>query len=116
MKNKKLLQKLETEIFLYAVAHSDRRTEGFINRVFAYLRQNMNLLQDDNYKKLYDECFLLAKWLRRKEYKLELKNYEVVTDVMNKHEDFSFSKEVIEDYLKFRIDAWKTGYYDKLFE
>ena len=116
MKNKKLLQTLETEIFLYAVAHSDRRTEGFINRVFAYLRQNMNLLQDDNYKKLYDECFLLAKWLRRKEYKLELKNYEVVTDVMNKHEDFSFSKEVIEDYLKYRIDAWETGYYDKLFE
>ena len=35
---------------------------------------------------------------------------------MNKHEDFAYSKEVVDDYLKFRMDAWKTGYYDKLFE
>ena len=116
MKNKKLLETLELEIRLYALTHSNRRTEGFINRIFAYLRENMEFLQDDNYKKLYDECILLSKWLHRKEYELEQKNYEVVTDLMNKHEDFAYSKEVVEDYLKFRIDAWKTGYYDKLFE
>ena len=116
MKNKKLLQTLETEILLYAVAHSDRRTEGFINRVFAYLRENMNLLEDANYKKLYDECILLSKWLHRKEYKLEQKNYEIVTDVMNRHEDFAYNKEIVDDYLRFRIDSWETGYYDKLFE
>ena len=116
VKNKKLLETLELEIRLYALTHSNRRTEGFINRIFAYLRENMELLQDDNYKKLYDECFLLSKWLRRKEYKLEQKNYEIVTDIMNKHEDFAYSKEFVDDYLKFRMDAWKTGYYDKLFE
>ena len=116
MKNKKLLQTLETEIFLYTVAHSERRTEGFINRVFAYLRQNMNLLEDANYKKLYNECILLVKWLHRKEYELDEKYYELVTDLMNKHKDFCFSKEVVDTSLKFRIDSWNTGYYDKLFE
>lgn len=116
MKNKKLLKTLEYEVLLYSVAHSDRRTQGFINRIFAYLRENMELLQDDNYKKLYDECILLSKWLHRKDYKLEQKNYETVTDLMNKHEDFAYSKEIVDDYLKFRIDSWKTGYYDKLFE
>lgn len=116
MKNNKLLKTLESETYLYAITHSDRQTEGFINRIFAYLRQNMELLQDANYKKLYDECILLAKWLRRKECKLEQNNYEIVTDIMNKHEDFAYSKEVVEDYLKFRMDSWKTGYYDNLFE
>jgi len=116
VKNKKLLETLEIEIRLYALTHSNRRTEGFINRIFAYLRENMELLQDDNYKKLYNECILLSKWLHRKDYKLEQKNYEIVTDLMNKHEEFAYSKEIVDDYLKFRMDSWKTGYYDKLFE
>ena len=116
MKNRKLLRTLEGETFLYAITHSDRKTEGFINRIFAYLRQNMDLLQDENYKKLYDECILLAKWLHRKEYKLEQNNYEIVTDIMNKHEDYAYSKDIVDAYLKFRIDSWNTGHYDKLFE
>ena len=116
MKNKKLFKRLETEICLYALTHSDRRTEGFVNRVFAYLRKNVNLLEDANYKKLYDECVILSKWLNRKESKLEQKTYEIVTDLMNKHEHFAYSKEFVDDYLKFRINSWETGYYDKLFE
>jgi len=116
VKNRKLLGTLEIEIRLYALTHSDRRIEGFINRVFAYLRENMDLMQNANYKKLYDECILLSKWLHRKEYKLEQKNYEIVTDLMNTHENFAFSKEVVADYLKFRMDSWSTGYYDKLFQ
>lgn len=116
MKNKKLLETLEIEIRLYALTHFNRRTEGFINRVFAYLRANRHLLEDVNYKKLYDECILLIKWLHRKEYKLEQKHYEIVTDLMNQHEDFAYNKESIDAYLKFRTDSWETGYYDKLFE
>lgn len=116
MKNRKLLETLEIEIRLYALTHSNISIKGFINCVFAYLRKNMELLEDDNYKKLYNECFLLSKWLHRKNYKLEQKNYEIITDLMNKHENFAYSKEIVEAYLKFRIDSWNTGYYDKLFE
>ncbi len=117
MKNKKLLETLEAEIHLYAITHSDRQTQGFINRIFAYLRKNMGLLQNTDYKKLYDECIILMKWLYRKDLTDNIQDtYELVTDLMNKHENFSYSKEIVEAYLKFRIDSWSTGYYNKLFE
>ena len=117
MKNKKLLKTLEAEIYFYAITHSNRGLQGFMNRIFAYLRKNMELLQNTDYKKLYNECIILKKWLDRKELTDNIQDtYELVTDLMNKQEDFAYSKEIVEAYLKFRIDSWNTGYYDKLFE
>lgn len=117
MKNKKLLETLESETFLYAITHFNVKTHSFINRIFAYIRKNMDLLQDTNYKKLYDECILLMKWLHRKDIpEKQQEIFEIVTDIMNKEDTFSYNKEVVEEYLKFRMDSWKTGYYDELYK
>ena len=117
MKNEKLLNTLEKETYLYALAHSDRKTEGFINRIFAYLRKNKELLQDANYKKLYNECIILIKWLYRKSSpNLDQEAIEIITDLMNREDDFSYSKEIVDAYLNYRIDAWNSGYYDELYK
>lgn len=115
MENEKLLEALELEIQLYASTHYNRIIDAFINRVVGYLRQNMELLQDDNYKKLYDECILVVKWLNRN-YRFTQTNYEMVIDLMNTKTVYAYNKEIVDSYLEFRINSWKTGYYDKLFE
>ena len=118
MKNRKLLKTLEKEIILYALANTDMTTRGFINRVFAYLRANKDLLQEENYKRLYNECIIALKWLYRKDIKAKNPQeiFEIVADLMIKNEGYGYKKEIVESYLKFRIDAWNSGYYDKLFE
>ena len=35
---------------------------------------------------------------------------------MVKNENFGCEKGLFDKYLKFRIDAWNSGYYDKLFK
>ena len=103
---------------LYAAANTDRTVRGFTNRIFAYLRANKELLEQKDYKKLYNECLLLLKWLYRKDvkYKKQEEIFEIVIDLMIKKEGFGYDKEIVDSYLKFRTDAWNSGYYDKLFE
>lgn len=118
MKNRKLLRTLEKEIMLYASVNANRTARGFINRVLAYLRTNRELLEQNDYKKLYDECVLVLKWLYRKEikYKNAQEIFEIVIDLMVKNEGFGYEKDIVEAYLKFRKDAWSSGYCDKLFK
>lgn len=115
---KKLLKSLETEVYLYALTHNYKTAKQFISGVFCHLRNNLNLIENEDYKKLYNECLILLKWLCNKE--LKCKNtpdeiHEIIADIMLKHHNVQFNKETVELYLKFRIDAWNTGYYDKLF-
>ena len=116
MKNKKLLKIIENEIHFYAITHTNKNIDGFIKRIFAYLRANLELLQDENHKKLYDECILVMDWLNRKEDSEESSQniFENVIDCMNQMSNFHYSKEIVENYLNFRIDAWNSGYYDEL--
>lgn len=118
MKNRKFLKRLEKEIACYAAENSDRDIQGFISRVFAYIRKNLHLLEDENYNRLYKECLLLLKWLNRKFLKRKNQNtdetFETVIDIMNTHEEYPFGEEIVSQYLQFRLDIWKTGYYDKL--
>ena len=109
---------IDGKTYTYAVANTNRTVRSFINRVFAYLRANKELLEQKDYKKLYDECLILLKWLYRKDvtYKNQEEIFEIVIDLMVKKEGFGFDKEIVDSYLKFRIDAWNSGYYDKLFE
>lgn len=108
MKNEDLLKMLEAETFLYALAHSQGTVIEFINKILSYLKKNSQLLENQNYKKLYDECNLLSQWL----YTCE-KNVQAPQDLI---ENFSCDKKVVENYLLFRMDSWSTGYYDSLFE
>ena len=118
MKNK-LLKTLETEILLYALSHSKTNARSFILEVFEYLHDNLSLLENKDYKKLYDECLIFLKWSNKKD--LKCKDVpddinEIIADIMRKHHDMKAEKETVEQYLKFRTDAWNSGYYDKLFE
>ena len=36
--------------------------------------------------------------------------------VINRYDVEDIEKELFDKYLKFRIDAWNSGYYDKLFK
>lgn len=118
MKNK-LLKTLETEILLYALNNKSSNARSFVLQVFGYLRANLSLLENQIYKKLYDECLIFLKWSNKKD--LKCKDVpddvnEIVADIMLKHHDMKADKDTVEKYLKFRIDAWNSGYYDKLFE
>lgn len=118
MKNK-LLKTLETEILLYALNNKSSNARSFVLQVFGYLRANLSLLENQNYKKLYDECLIFLKWSNKKD--LKCKDVpddvnEIVADIMLKHHDMKADKDTVEKYLKFRIDAWQSGYYDKLYE
>ena len=119
MKNKKLLKTLEIDILLYALANSKNNARGFITRVFGYLRDNLELLENQDYKKLYEECLIFLKWSNKKDLKCSDSSdetIEIIADIMLKHHNLRFDKETVEHYLKFRKDAWNSGYYDKLFE
>ena len=120
MKNKKLLKVLETEILLYALKNSNiKSARSFIIRIFGYLRANLDLLQVQEYKKLYDECLIFLKWSNRKDLKCKDTTNEIneiIADIMLKHHNLQCDKETADNYLKFRIDAWNSGYYDALFE
>lgn len=107
MKNRKLLKTLESEILLFSAANTDTTAQAFINRIFAYLRANKDLLQEENHKKLYDECVIILKWIYRKDIKgkNQQKVFETATDIMVKNENFDCEKELFDKYLKFRIDA-----------
>lgn len=119
VKNKKLLKTLETDILFYALANSKNNARGFITRVFGYLRANLDLLEKQDYKKLYDECLIFLNWSNKKDLKCRNstdETNEIVADIMLKRHNLQFDKETVEHYLKFRKDAWNSGYYDKLFE
>lgn len=120
MKNNKLLKVLETEILLYISKNSEvKNVRSFIMRVFGYLRGNLKLLKQPEYKKLYEECLIFINWSNKKD--LKCKNTpnelnEIIADIMREHHNVQADIETVEKYLKFRIDAWNSGYYDKLFE
>lgn len=118
MKNRKLLKTLEKEIILFSAINANLNARAFINRIFGYLRANKDLLQEENHKKLYDECLIILKWIYRKDVKGKNPQevFEIVTDIMVKNQSYGCEKELFDKYLKYRIDAWSSGYYDKLFE
>lgn len=116
---KKLLKTLETEIMLYALKNANCNARSFVLRVFGYLRANQHLLENEDYKKLYNECLIFLKWSNNKD--LKCKNIpddvnEIIADIMLEHHNMQFDKDTVEEYLKFRIDAWNSDYYNKLFE
>ncbi len=119
MKNIKLLKTFEKEILLYALNNSHTSARSFVLRVFGYFRANLNLLENQDYKKLYDECLIFLKWSNKKD--LKCKDIpddvnEIVADIMLKHHNMQFDNDTVKQYLKFRIDAWNSGYYNKLYE
>ena len=120
MKNKKILERLEKEILFFALANTDiKNARGFITRTLGYLRANLTLLENQDYKKLYDECLIFLNYSNVKDLKckgISDKANEIIADIMLKHHNLQFDKEIVEGYLKFRKDAWNSGYYDKLFE
>ena len=120
VKNKKLLKNLEAEILLFALANTNiKKPRSFITRIFGYLRANLNLLENPDYKKLYDECLIFLNYSNAKDLKckgISDKENEIVADIMLKHHNLQFDKEIVERYLKLRKDSWNSGYFDKLFE
>ena len=118
MKNKKILKTLEKEIKLFALININRPARALVNRIFAYLRGNIKLLEKENYKKLYNECLIMLHWMYRKEIKNKdnQKIFEIVTDLNVKTDGYGCKKELFDSYFKFRLNAWNSGYYNELFE
>ncbi len=84
-------------------------------RVFYFLREHPELLEQADYKRVYDEMlevvfFLSQGHLRREQKDLELRELlEFLADLFNRENRegvVKFKKEDVDEYLRYRRVAW----------
>ncbi|MBQ9806907.1 MAG: hypothetical protein IJW49_10445 [Clostridia bacterium] len=108
---------LEVDTIYLEIVHFTRgkwRTLGYLSRILCYLREHIELCEDPDYQKLYDECiyYLLLEvklnnlWTRYSQQ--EQKDYlEFVADLENKSVIFDkLPKSEVEAYLNYRKNRW----------
>lgn len=110
------LKKLEREVAIFS-AQPDACI--FIFRIFTNLRMNKDLLENEDFAKLYDECmeYLKTELLRREfegRKKVKKKDQEgfvlAITElyIVAYREEIQVDEKEINDYLEYRKGIWKS--------
>lgn len=110
----KLTVPIETTAFLFCRSMSETH---YIRQIFLTLRDNMELLEDPDYKRLYDEA--LDYWVKDLENKCILRknnrknNYEnveltadIFVDASKRNNEKLFSIDEVNTFLDARRQVW----------
>ena len=91
----------------------------FLNHIFIFLRENNELLQQDDYKELYEETVVLLilysqarlNWTKKSPTGQQAwLEYIADLNIKNPLEHFEpFTLETVNKYLNFRKDLWEIG-------
>lgn len=113
-KQEQELKDIEHDILM--LTKGEWRATGYIRRVFYFLREHLELCEDENWKRLYDECIyyqlidarINGTWSEN--HPEDQRGWiEFLADLAIKHTDDSsgrFNQEEVEKYLEYRITEW----------
>lgn len=107
------LKEIELDIRLFT--KGEWRALGYVRRVFYYLRENIELCEQAEWKRLYDECV----YYQILDARLNIEWTEISFDEQRKYIEFladlaikrnnaacRFSKKEVEKYLEYRKTEW----------
>lgn len=87
--------------------------DGFIRRIFRYLRGNPSLTEEPDYRRLYEETleYQIRNFMCDKSYEERRSWLEFLADIENKDEMMAtkFSREQIDRYLEHRRTIWNKN-------
>ena len=116
-KRKQKQQLKEIEFDIWMLTKGKWRASGYIRRVFYFLREHMELCEQEDWQRLYDECIYFQiidarinnTWSEK--HPEDQRGWvEFLADLAIKHDDDKsgrFSKEEVERYLNYRKTEWE---------
>ena len=105
-----------TEEVIWAYEGRKAAPHWFVSHIFFYLRTHANLLENTDYKRLYEECIVyLNKHMNQNKAYLGLEHMdyreylEQWADIVHDLGDnFEMESSDVENFLNFRRRAWKS--------